>query len=238
MSRKPLAPHFFAICIFCIMFFLCACHKTDKPAADNQDFYISFTTAGTDIKYEVGSNFQYLRGGTQSTQYITEGIQFGIYPATYLSPLPTNVNIYTAGFSFGYDTLITSYTLPNAIPYTNIGNTLFTTGEHSICYTGMNHAFDGLMSALSCANAKGISFFWTKDGVMLNSAAVRQPLGSFCRIDTVLNHHHDDPLNLKIYDKIISGSFQCRVYNPADFSQYYDLTNGKFRMPVWRNKAD
>ena len=237
MTRSQLALPISALCFFCLAFLLCSCHKSNPPAV-SQDFYISFTAAGSDIRYETGTNFQYLRGGSQATQQLSSGVDFEVSPAAYISPLPTNVNVYTAGFVFGYDTLITSYVPPNGLPYANIGDLLFSTGQRSIFYTGINYAFDGNIGELSRTDPKGVTIFWTTNSVVLNSGSSLQPTGNFFHIDSVLSYHHDDPLSLKTYDKIISGTFQCRVYNPTDTTQFYDLLNGRFRMPIWRNSAD
>jgi hypothetical protein len=118
-----------------------------------------------------------------------------------------------------------------------IGDSLFKTGQRTICFTGINYVSS--LGELSCYNTASVAIFWTTpQGILQNSGSGFQPSTSFYQIDSVISFHHVENLNLKDYDKIIIGSFQCRIFDPTDTTKYTDLTNGHFRMPVWRNGFD
>jgi hypothetical protein len=86
------------------------------------------------------------------------------------------------------------------------------------------------------ACGSGATVYYTpENGKLLNSAAVVQPAGSYFIIDSVINFHSSDTRPYYDFDKIISGRFQCRVFDPENHTVSADLLSGKFRMPIWKN---
>lgn len=226
---KPRWPITSPFLLFTILTIISACHKTAPPVDSN--FYISFTAGNSNYLYKQGQNAQYFRGGTSADNFGN----FFIDPSTYMSPLQTNLNIYLAGFVFDYQTYLSSLT----IPFTSIGDTLFATRSYGLCNTGVGFAYNGEIGAFACPLRSDVGVVaQAPNGTLYTSVTSIQPAGSFYIIDSIVNAHYVDNDNLRDYDKIITGRFQCRVFDPVNSSIYLDLTNGKFRMPVWRNAQD
>ena len=150
-------------------------------------------------------------------------VAFAIGPSTYISPLPTNVGIETVGFGFGLEETLPDFTVPLVAE----GDSLFGKGARLFCNQEIN-----------CLDGNHIKIFWTFNSILMNSSYSGQPLDSYFYIDSVQDYHHTENLNLKIYDKIITGRFRCKIFDPEDTTVSKELTNGTFRMPVWRNAQD
>jgi hypothetical protein len=207
-----------------LILLIASCKKNTSGANQpSKDFYIAFSYNDSNYKYETGGQYQYLRGGSQGEVYTSTGLDFGISPSTYISPLPINAGIQTVGLGFDLDEIFPG----NTILWVDMGDSIFRTGARLFCSPGFN-----------CSDGSHINIFWTLNSVVMNSSYSNQPLDSFFSIDTGKDFHHTENLNLKDYDKIITGRFQCKVFNPGDTSVSNELTNGKFRMPVWRNGYD
>jgi hypothetical protein len=222
-------------CFFIAVLFASSCKKNSSPSGSqppSQDFHISFSTPDSNYDYQTGLNYQYLRDGSMADNLASDGYHFEISPATEISPLPMNANIHTAGFVFNYYQVY-----QGSPPWTAIGDSLFKTGQRTICFTGINYASS--LGGLACYSPASVVLFWTTpQGILQNSGSGFQPSTSFYQIDSVITFHHVENLTLKYYDKIIIGSFQCRIFDPTDTTKYTDLTNGHFRMPVWKNGFD
>lgn len=178
--------------------------------------------------YKAGDKFTYLRGGSTSLYP-----SYHFSPNTYFTPLPINTNVHSIGFQFEYEPAC-----PRCDPdMTKYGNEIFTVGTRQICYTGstLTQIYD-----LFCPSNDGVVIFWTDaNGRLLNSTAGYQPAGKFFSIDSVIDYHNESPSNsLLAFDKIISGRFTCRVFDPENKAYYKDFTGGSFRIPIWRNKLE
>lgn len=207
-----------------IILLIASCKKNRPDIREvSQDFYIAFSCNDSNYKYETGQEYQYLRGGFEGEMLASSGVDFAIGPSTYISPLPTNVGIQTAGFQFGLEEIIPDFN----VPWVDLGDSLFRKGARIFCNQEVN-----------CSDGNHIKVFWTFNSTLMNSSYSGQPLDSYFYIDSVQDYHHRENLNLKIYDKIITGRFRCKIFNPGDTTVSKLLTNGTFRMPVWRNAQD
>ncbi len=102
--------------------------------------------------------------------------------------------------------------------------------------TGINYLAEPI--DLTCSDNNGITlYFNSTGGNLFNSGSGIQPGSSFYSIDSVTDFHsRDTTLYYGNYDKIISGRFTCRMFNPENLAEYQDLTQGEFRMPIWLNE--
>jgi hypothetical protein len=224
------------LCTTALIAILFSCQKSSHQPASKVDsnFYISFSTTDSNYSYREGISALYFRGGPDGSGVTSNGWYFWIDPSTYMSPLQGNSNTYLAGFYFDYYNVFGGYNFP----YTDIGDTLLTAGTYGICNTGIDYALIGTFD-FGCPLRTDVNIVMQpSSGTLYVTASSAQPIGTFFTIDSVSNVHYVDNDNLRDYDKIISGRFQCRVFNPADTSIHLDLTNGRFRMPVWRNQQD
>jgi hypothetical protein len=189
----------------------------------SQDFFVAFSCNDSNYKYETGKQYQYLRGGSQGDFPQSLGLDFATEPSTYISPLPTNLGIETVGFEFGLEEIFSDFT----IHWVDLGDSLFRKGSRLFCNQEIN-----------CLDGNHMKVFWTFKSIRMNSSYSGQPSDSYFYIDSVQDYHHTENLNLKIYDKIITGRFQCKIFTPGDTTVSKELINGTFRMPVWRNGQD
>jgi hypothetical protein len=223
-TYSTLFPAMKRIIVYCLctLVLISSCTKERKP--DPGPFFISYTTQGADFHISPGSEYLFKQGTSIATD---AGGNHQFSPITMFFPAsPHNENIYRIGFIFS------SGQTGSNVDWVNLGNSIFQQKAYSICYTGVNYA--NFLEGLSCPG--GATIYYTPDnGKLLNSASVVQPAGSYFIIDTVTDFHSTDTRANYDFDKIISGRFQCRVYNPEKHTEYADLSSGKFRMPIWRN---
>ena len=144
-------------CFFIAALFASSCKKNSSPSGSqspSQDFHISFSTPDSNYNYQTGLDYQYLRDGSMGDNLASDGYHFEISPATEISPLPMNANIHTAGFVFYY------YQIEQGTPpWTAIGDSLFKTGQRTICYTGINYVSN--IGGLACYSPSSVVIFWT-----------------------------------------------------------------------------
>ena len=210
---------------FCLLtiFFIISCKK-DVKQADPGPFFISYTTQGTYFYISPGNDYLLTQGTAMGTD---AGGNHQFIPTTrFFQASPHNENIYRIGFLFS------SALTGSTIDWAAVGNSIFQAKTYTICYTGVNYA--NFLEGLSCIG--GATVYYTPvNGILHNSTAVIQPAGSYFVIDTVTAYHSVDARPNYNFDKIISGRFQCRVFDPENHAVYIDLSLGKFRMPVWKN---
>ena len=173
--------------------------------------------------YKTGDQYQYLRGRSQGSVYMSTGLDFGISPTTHISSIPTNLNVQIVGLGFGLDEIFSD----DNIHWMEMSDSLFRMGARTYCNQGF-----------SCSDGNHINRFWNPGSLQLNSSLSRQPSDSCFMIVTVTIYHHVTNLNLTDYYKIIGGRVQCKVFSLSDASVSKLLINGQFRMPVWRNSQD
>lgn len=214
------------ILVVCILSIIAGCKKKsdDQAAKSPGKFYISFKIADSTFNYRSNdTTFTYVCYGI--TGHHSDG-RTSFHPTTFITPLPLELEVYKIRFEFNYYAPCV-----NCIPdYTKYGNEAFFTGSRNICKTDQ-------LYTKHCTDNKGCTISWTDaSGTELHSLYGNQPAGAFFYIDSVYNYQYRGAdMNVLDYDKIIVGRFACRVFDPANTSYTKDLTEGKFRMPVWRN---
>jgi hypothetical protein len=213
-----------------IVFISCKKNASEKP--NPGPFYARFKINDSAVSYTNNADYYFEQGRGTSTD---AGANSTFFPTTFVSPVTppySNVNVY---YSFGQ---VFSYTppCPDCLPlWSQYGDALFVTGPRNYCYTGINFVAQQLQ--LACGDNHSMSIYLnSKEGNLLNSGSAPQPAWSNYSIDTVAEFHvREATLSSGSYDKIISGHFACRVFNPLDTTDYLDITEGVFRMPIWLN---
>lgn len=199
--------------------------KSDDQAKDPGEFFISFKTADSTYTYKSGDSFSYVCGNI--TGYYPDGV-ISYHPSTYITPMPVDLDlsIPIIKFEFNYYAKCAGCN-PDLTTY---GNATFYVGSRNICKTDAPYS-------KHCPDNNGCSINFTDAaGIVLNSREADQPSGRYFYIDSVINYQYRlSNYNNLNYDKIIVGRFACRVWDPANKTYSKDLTEGKFRMPVWRN---
>jgi hypothetical protein len=219
--------------LFVLFLVICvSCKKNDaeKPKPSPGPFYARFKINDSAVSYTNNTDYYFEQGRGTSTDGAGHSEYF---PTTFISPVArqySNVNVY---YSFGQ---VFSYTptCPDCIPsFSEFGDALFVTGPRGYCYTGINFVAEQL--ELACSDNHRMSIYLnSKQGNLLNSGSAPQPAWSYYSIDTVtIFHMREATLSSGSYDKIISGRFACRVFNPLDTADHLDITEGVFRMPIW-----
>lgn len=217
---------------FLMLSFSCKKNASEKPSPE--PFYAHFKINDSAVSYINNADYYFEQGRGTS---MDGGGNFEYFPTTYISPVAprySNVNVY---YSYGQ---VFSYTPPcsSCLPvWSQYGDALFVTGSWKYCYTGINFVAQPLQFA--CGDNHSMSIYLnSKQGNLMNSGSAPQPAWSYYSIDTVTKFHvRQGTISSGSYDKIISGHFACRVFNPLDTADYLDITEGLFRMPIWLNAA-
>ncbi len=216
-----------------LLILLISCKKNASEKPGPGPFYASFRINESAVSYNNNADYYFEQGRGTS---MDGGGNYEYFPTTYVSlvaPQNSNVGVY---YSFGQ---VFSYTppCPNCYPalWTQFGDSLFVTGPLKYCYTGINFVAQQLQ--LACGDNHSMSIYLnSKEGNLLNSGSDPQPAWSYYSIDTVRDFHvRETTISSGSYDKIISGRFACRVFNPLDSTDYLDIIEGQFRMPIWLN---
>lgn len=202
----------------------CKKKAADQPDKGPGEFYISFKTADSTYNYKTGDKFSYVCGSLTSHSPYSPPIY---YPNTYITPLPLNTDVYTIKFQFSHEADCSACN-HDMIKY---GNETFYVGSKNICKT------DPMSSGKYCLGNDVVMIYWTDaTGKFLRSQAGDQPAGNYFYIDSVFDYRYGSAnFNLLNFEKIIVGRFSCRVFDPENKTYSKDFTEGKFRMPIWRN---
>lgn len=203
-----------------------SCKKKANDQLDKGpgEFYISFKTVDSTYNYKSGDKFTYVCG---SVTVHHPSSPSSYHPNTYIAPLPLNIDMYSIKFQFTYKADCYECN-PDMIKY---GNKTFYVGPRNICKT------DPMVSSKYCPDNDVVMIYWTDAaGKSLKSQAGDQPAGNYFYIDSVFDYRYSSAnFNLLNYEKIIVGRFSGRVFDPENKTYSKDLTEGKFRMPIWRN---
>jgi hypothetical protein len=207
-----------------------SCKKSGSEKPDPGVFYARFKINDSAVNYTNDSNYYFEQGKAFSNDSSGNSTY---KPTTWITPVAhrySNIGpYYLFGQIFSYTSLC-GKCLPDWIQY---GNTLFVTGPWSFCYLGTN--FAGGQFPLVCYDDHRMSIYlMSKEGNLLSSSAGSQPAWSYYTLDMVTEFHmRADTISSGSYDKIISGHFACRAFNTMDSTDYLDITEGEFRMPIW-----
>ena len=219
-------------CLLLLIIFI-SCKKNVSQKPDPGIFYARFKINDSAVSYNNNADYYFW----QSRGIATDAGGDYYFPTTYISPVAALYSNVGAYYSFGQ---IFSYQpgCPNCYPvnWTQYGDTIFATGPRKYCYTGLHYVAQPMELDL-VDNHSVLVYLNSKEGNLLNSGSYPQPAWSYYSIDTATYFHVREITNINSgnYDKIISGRFACRVFNPVDTADYLDITEGVFRMPIWLN---
>jgi len=213
-----------------IVFISCKKNVSEKP--NPGVFYARFKINDSAVSYTNNADYYFEQGRGTSTDGANNSVFF---PTTSISPVDAKYSTVGPFYLFGQ---VFSYTPPcvDCIPvWDQYGDALFATGPRNYCYTGINFVAQTLQ--LVCGDNHSMSIYLnSKEGNLLNSGSAPQPAWSYYSIDTVTEFQvREATLSSGSYDKIISGHFACRVFNPLDTADQLDIKEGEFRMPIWLN---
>ena len=221
---------------FLVLIALISCKKNTSDKPDPGTFYVRFKLNDSTVSYTNNADYYFWEDMGLSSS--GSGLQF--FPITYISPvadLHSNIGVY---YSFAQ---VYSYLPPPCATcwgtsWAQYGDTIFAPGSRKYCNTGWTLV--GGPFELACGTNNTTTLFITSNaGNLLNSGTHPQPAWSYYSIDTATDFHFRGTTPSSAdYDKIISGRFACRVFNPIDTADHLDITEGEFRMPIWLNNTN